>query len=39
MRFDFWNRTLEEKFELNLPDYPGYEQIVELEVDTLEQKL
>ncbi|KAF8669761.1 hypothetical protein AX14_005950 [Amanita brunnescens Koide BX004] len=35
----FVPRTLEEKFELNLPDYPGYEQIVELEVDTLEQKL
>jgi hypothetical protein len=27
-----WNdfRTLEEKFQLNLPDYHGYDQIVEL---------
>ena len=26
-----WNRSLEEKYELNLPVYPLYEQIVELE--------
>lgn len=39
MHFDFWNRTLEEKFELNLPEYPGYDQIVELEAEALEQKL
>jgi hypothetical protein len=24
------NRTLEEKYELNLPPYPGFAQIVEL---------
>jgi len=36
---DFLNRTLEEKFELNLPEYLDCEQIVELESDELEQKL
>ncbi|KAF8349647.1 YjeF N-terminal domain-like protein [Amanita rubescens] len=35
----FVPRTLEEKFELNLPEYLDCEQIVELESDELEQKL
>ncbi|KAJ7160085.1 YjeF N-terminal domain-containing protein [Mycena filopes] len=33
----FVPRTLEEKFQLNLPSYPGYEQIVD--ITELEQKL
>jgi hypothetical protein len=34
------NRTLEEKYELNLPPYPGFAQIVELpQQDEESQKL
>lgn len=28
------NRTLDEKFDLNVPEYPGYEQIVDITQDS-----
>jgi NAD(P)H-hydrate epimerase len=36
---DCFDRMLEEKFELNLPPYPGFDQIVELPRSELSQKL
>ncbi|THH08680.1 hypothetical protein EW145_g2549 [Phellinidium pouzarii] len=35
----FVSRALENKYELNLPDYPGYEQVVELPQNGSHQKL
>ncbi|KAL5521026.1 hypothetical protein ACEPAG_8948 [Sanghuangporus baumii] len=33
----FVPKTLEQKYELNLPEYPGYEQIVELPTNTTQR--
>jgi len=35
----FVSKTLEEKFELNLPEYPGFDQIVELPPATPDSSL
>jgi hypothetical protein len=33
------NRAMEEKLELNLPEYPGSDQIVELEFGSAQGKM